>query len=65
MRRWITTLGGSHRRVREARSVGGNLSAVDVDGLAADPVAFVGAEEDNGAGDVVYGAGAAHGDVRL
>ena len=55
----------SHRRVREARSVGGNLSPVDVDGLAAYIVAFVGAEEDDGAGDVVSGAGAAHGDVRI
>ena len=41
------------------------MSAVDVDGLAADLVAFVGAEGDDGAGDIVSGAGVAHGDVRL
>ena len=41
VRRWVTMRYSRHRRVREARSVGGNLSTVDVDGLAADPVAFV------------------------
>ena len=53
------------RFTNRALSVGGDLTAVDVDGLAADPVAFLGAEEDDGAGDVGSGAGAAHGDVRL
>ena len=48
-----------------SRSVGGDLAAVDVYGLAADPVALVGAEEDDGVGDVGSGAGSAHGDVRL
>ena len=55
----------SLRRAWEARSVGRDLAVVDVDGLAADPVALVGAEEDDGAGDVGFGAGAAHGDVRI
>ena len=41
------------------------MAAVYVDGLAADPVGFFGAEEDDGAGDVGSGAGAAHGNVRL
>ena len=42
-----------------------DLAAVYVDGLTADPVGLVGAEEDDCAGDVGSGAGAAHGDVRL
>ena len=55
----------SHRRAWGPRSVRRNLAAVDVDGLAADPVGLVGAEEDDGAGDVGSGAGSAHGDVRF
>ena len=42
-----------------------DLAAVYVYGLAADPVGFFGAEEDDCAGDVGSGARSAHGDVRL
>ena len=65
MRRWITTSGAREQRIWETHSVRRDLAAVYVYGLAADPVGFFGTEEDDGAGDVGSGAGAAHGDVGL
>ena len=49
--------------LRKGTLVRRNLPAIDIDALPADPVGLVGAEEDDGAGDVGSGAGAAHGDV--
>ena len=53
------------RREKTAFSVRRDLAAVYVYGLAGDPVGFLGTEEDDCAGDVGSGAGAAHGDVGL